>query len=95
MANTVNISGNTRPDSDEDSSESLTYGFHDTWVTGFEKELASSTSGSVDPDVREQEAGDHDSWVSKFSKQIASNPFAVSGDGADRKLCSESSARNQ
>ena len=83
VANPVNISGSTRPGSDEDSSESLTYGFHDTWVTGFEKELASSTAGSVDPTVREQEAGDHDSWVSKFSQQIASDPFAVSGDGAD------------
>ena len=54
-----------------------------SWVTGFEKELASSTPRFSRPDVREQEAGDHDSWVSKFSKQIASNPFAVSGDGAD------------
>lgn len=83
VANPVNISGSTRPDSEEDSSESLTYGFHDTWVTGFEKELASSTAGSVDPTVREQGAGGHDSWVSKFSQQIASNPFAVSGSGED------------
>lgn len=83
VANTVNISGDTRPDVEEDSSESLTYGVHDSWVTGFEKELASSTAGSVDPTVREQGAGGHDSWVSKFSQQIASDPFAVSGDGAD------------
>ena len=50
------------------TSESLTYGFHDTWVTGFEKELASSTSGSVDPDVRSRE--EIRLWVSKFSNKL-------------------------
>ncbi len=83
VANSVNISGNTRPDSESDSPESLTAGSHDSWVTGFEKELASSTSGSVDPTVREQGAGGHDSWVSKFSQQIATEPFSVSGSGED------------
>ena len=53
------------------------------WTFGFEKQLASSTAGSVDPTVREQGAGDHDSWVSRFSQQIATDPFAVSGSGAD------------
>ena len=53
------------------------------WTAGFEKELANSTSGSVDPTVREQGAGGHDSWVSKFSQQMASNPFSVSGSGED------------
>ena len=67
--NPVKIAGEGRDgseyiDPEEDSSESLTYGFHDTWVNGFEKELASSTAGSVDPTVREQGAGGHDSWVS-------------------------------
>jgi phage tail-like protein len=61
----------------------LTYGAHDSWVTGFEKELASSTAGSADPTVREQGAGAHDSWVSLFSQHMSSDPFSVSGSGAD------------
>ena len=82
-SNPVNIAGDGRDGTDSDGQDGLTFGFHDSWVSGFEKELASSTSGSADPTVREQGTGEHDSWVSKFSKQIATDPFSVSGDGAD------------
>ena len=63
--------------------EGLALGGADSWVSGFEKELATSTSGSVDPTVREQGGSAHDSWVSQFSQQMTSSPFTVSGDGAD------------
>lgn len=82
-ANTVNIAGEGRDGTEAEDKDSLTGGAHDSWVTGFEKELASSTAGSADPTVREQGAGGHDSWVSQFSQQMSSDPFIVSGEGAD------------
>jgi hypothetical protein len=82
-ANAVNISGEGTEGEGAGATNGLTYGAHDSWVTGFEKELASSTAGSADPTVREQGAGAHDSWVSLFSQHMSSDPFSVSGSGAD------------
>ena len=79
----VNIAGEGREGSELGDPEGLELGVADSWVSGFEKELASSTSGSGDPTVRAQGEGAADSWVSKFSQQMTSPPFLVSGAGED------------
>ena len=83
VANPFDVRGEGRDDTELADPEGLALGGADSWVSGFEKELATSTSGSGDPTVREQGGSAHDSWVSQFSQQMTSSPFTVSGDGAD------------